>query len=285
MDPNHETDNLNELVDEIDAGEIASVDDFIKQLEAKEKDLHITSDTSIIEISESFDDHDDMPEFMREAMAANGNKKADEPVAAPASTPPVAADKSKELEATVARLREQIEKMEADRDEQFKNSQRRARDFETYKTRTERERLETFQSQVANLATEMLPALDNLNRALDFATATADEKGAEFKQFFEGIVLVNQQMNDVFDRMGVTLIPTVGAIFDPHFHEAVATEINNDLPPNTISEELLRGYRLGEKVIRHSLVKVSKPSAGTTAPPLADAADDVEEEMSFDLPK
>jgi molecular chaperone GrpE len=285
MDPNHETDNLNELVDEIDAGETASVDDFIKQLEAKEKDLHITSDTSIIEISESFDDHDDMPEFMREAMAANGNKKANEPVAAPASAPPVAADKSKELEATVARLREQIEKMEADRDEQFKNSQRRARDFETYKTRTERERLETFQSQVANLATEMLPALDNLNRALDFATATADEKGAEFKQFFEGIVLVNQQMNDVFDRMGVTLIPTVGAIFDPHFHEAVATEINNDLPPNTISEELLRGYRLGEKVIRHSLVKVSKPSAGTTASPHADAADDIEEEMSFDLPE
>ena len=286
MDPNHEIENFHELSDEIDAGETVSVDDFIKELEAKEKDLHITADTSIIEISQSFDDHDEMPEFMREAMAANAHKTAIEP--AVPELPAVVDNSGKELEATVERLREQIEKMEADRDEQFKNSQRRARDFETYKTRTERERIETFQSQVGNLANQMLPALDNLNRALDFAMKSADEKGPEFKQFYEGIVLVNQEMNEVFSRMGVTIIPSVGQAFDPHLHEAVATEVNDGMPPNTISEELLRGYRMGEKIIRHSLVKVSQRSNGFTAPAAVatdSAPADADDESVFDLPE
>ena len=287
MDPNHEIENFHEISDEIDAGETVSVDDFIKELEAKEKDLHITAETSIIEISESFDDHDEMPEFMREAMASNTQVKI-EPLVDHAPPSPPATAAAPQLEATVERLREQIEKMEADRDEQFKNSQRRARDFETYKTRTERERIETFHSQVGNLANQMLPALDNLNRALDFAMNSADEKGPEFKQFYEGIVLVNQDINEVFSRMGVTIIPSVGEAFDPHLHEAVATEVNDEMPPNTISEELLRGYRMGEKIIRHSLVKVSQRSTGFTAP-AAVATDpapaDPDDEFVFDLPE
>ncbi|HMJ07928.1 MAG TPA: nucleotide exchange factor GrpE [Pyrinomonadaceae bacterium] len=270
MDPNHEIENFNELTDEIDAGETVSVDDFIKELEAKEKDLHITADTTIIEIAESFDDVNDVPAFMLEELAANGKKTV-----RPAVTPkPAAEPMQKDLEATVNKLREQIGKMEADRDEMFKTSQRRARDFETFKTRAERERKETFQAQVGNLATQMLPALDNLNRALDFAQKMADEKGDEFTQFFDGIVLVNQQVNDVFARMGVTRIPTVGEIFDPHIHEAVATEINDALPPNTVSEELLRGYRMGDKIIRHSMVKVSQPSNGSSAAPSSAVGED-----------
>ena len=91
-------------------------------------------------------------------------------------------------------------------------------------------------------------------------------KRDEFKQFFDGIALVNQQINEVLSGMGVQPITTVGETFDPNFHEAVATEENTDLPPNTISAELLRGYRIGNMVIRHSMVKV------TTAPPDPKAA-------------
>ena len=282
MDPNQKINNLNELSDEIDAGETVSVDDFIRELEAKEKDLHIASDSSVIEIEDSFDDADDMPEIMREAIAARGI----EPIAQSAEAAPAAQSKRDDLEATVSHLREQIEKLEADRDELFKTSQRRARDFETFKTRAERERKETFQSQVGNLATLMLPALDNLNRALDFAGETADEKGVEFKQFFDGIVLVNQQVNDVFEKMGVTSIPTVGEEFDPHLHEAVATEVNDELPPNTISAELLRGYRMGDKVIRHSMVKVSQASPQDKTPAaIHEAADDSDEADECDDPE
>ncbi|MGI8810989.1 MAG: nucleotide exchange factor GrpE [Pyrinomonadaceae bacterium] len=275
MDPNQKIENLDELSHKVDADETVSVDDFIKELEAKEKDLHITADTTFIEIEDSFDDGGDIPEMLREAASAKGVETVSPVASVPATaTATGSAVPAPDMTATVASLREQITRMEADRDEMFKNSQRRARDLETLKTRTERERKETFQSQVGNLATQMLPALDNLNRALDFAGQSLDEKGEEFKQFFDGIALVNQQVLDVFARMGVTQIQTVGRIFDPEFHEAVATETNDDLPSNTISEELLRGYKIGEKVIRHSMVKVSQASTSSTSDRTARPPDD-----------
>jgi hypothetical protein len=66
-------------------------------------------------------------------------------------------------------------------------------------------------------------------------------------------------VNDVLAEMGVQPITSVGETFDPHYHEAVATEESDEHGPNTISAELLRGYRIGERVIRHSMVKVTKP--------------------------
>lgn len=60
--------------------------------------------------------------------------------------------------------------------------------------------------------------------------------------------------------MGVQPIATVGEMFNPHFHEAVATEKTNDFPPNTITGEFLRGYRLGDKLIRAAMVKVAAPA-------------------------
>ena len=117
MDPHQELENFNELSIDVDAGETVSVDDFIKELEAIEKDLHIASDASVIEIEDSFDDSDDMPGLMREAMAARGT----EPPAEPAVVEPKPVPQDAGLEATVVQLREQIEKIEADRDEQLKN--------------------------------------------------------------------------------------------------------------------------------------------------------------------
>jgi len=272
MDPNQEIEDLNELADVVDADETVSVDDFIKELEAKEKDLHITADTTFIELEDTFDDTNDVDDFKREAAPESSIEILQPPVPQLAARPPASA----EHETTIRELREQIEAMNADRDEMFKSLQRRARDLDNLKSRAERERKETFQAQVGNLATQMLPALDNLNRALDFAGDSVEEKGAEFKQFYDGIVLVNEQVNDVFERMGVTMIQTIGREFDPHLHEAVATEINDDLPPNTISEELMRGYRMGDKIIRHSMVKVSQPSVtGGVNPPEQQPSDAV----------
>ena len=86
-------------------------------------------------------------------------------------------------------------------------------------------------------------------------------------------MLVNQQVNEVLAEMGVQPIMTKGEAFDPHFHEAVATEERDDLPHNTISGEMLRGWRIGNKVIRHSMVKVTQSAtqkkAGKTEEPAA----------------
>jgi hypothetical protein len=84
-----------------------------------------------------------------------------------------------------------------------------------------------------------------------------EEKRSDIQPFIDGVVLVSQQVNDVLAEMGVQPIATVGETFDPHYHEAVATEESDEMDPNTISAELLRGYRIGERVIRHSMVRVT----------------------------
>lgn len=255
MDQNHETENYEDLVelsDEAEIDESDSVDDFIKQLEEKEKDLHITAETTFIEIAQGYDG--EMPDFLAQAVSENG-KKTVEP-----AVPAIPAIDSA-LQNEVAVLNAKLVKMETERSEMFANSQRRSKDFEAYKTRTERERGEIFQNQLSILATKMLPPLDNLDRALAFASAMPEEKRREFQQFFDGIVLVSEQISDVLGAMGIIPIPAAGEIFDPYLHEAVAVEEGREFPPNTITEELLRGYSIGDKVIRHSMVKVSKPAS------------------------
>ena len=103
----------------------------------------------------------------------------------------------------------------------------------------------------------MLPVVDNLNRAMDLTANNVEEKPQDFQQFFEGIVLVSQQLNEILAEMGVQPINALGESFDPHLHEAVATEASEEFPQNTVMAELLRGYRIGDKVIRPSMVKVS----------------------------
>ena len=248
-----------------------SVDDFFRELEAKEKDLHITSDTSIIEIAEAFDDGD-LPEALRAALDEAEKQEDVRSASEPADM------FVRSLETEIESLKSTIAKMEADRDEMFKNSQRRAKDFESYKARAERDRTETFQNQVGNLATLMLPALDNLHRALAAAEHLSDEKSAAFQQFFEGIVLVNEQISDILVKMGIRPIRTIGERFDPHYHEAVATEETSEYSPNIICGELLRGYIAGDRVIRHSMVKVAivpaEPGTEKIQEPAAEAADE-----------
>jgi len=150
-------------------------------------------------------------------------------------------------------------KLEEQRDDLLNASNRRMKDLANYKMRVEKERRETFENQVCNIATQMLPALDNLNRAVDFAIELPRDEKNEFQHFVDGVVLVNQQINEVLGEMGIVPITTIGEPFDPHLHEAAATEETDDFPPNTISGELLKGYRIGDRVIRHSIVRVARP--------------------------
>ena len=252
MDPEKNIDEVVETFDE--GGDEVSVDDFIKQLEEKEKDLHITAETSVIEIAEAFGD-DELPDFLKDALD-KAEAASNRPQAA-AAVP--SADKAsvKRLEVDVKNLQATIAKMETDRDEMFKNSQRRSKDFEAFKARAERERKETFQNQISNVALLMLPALDNLQRALDSAEHLPGEKSETFQQFYDGIALVSEQIDDILNKMGIKPIATIGEEFNPHFHEAVATDESGEFPPNTVSGEILRGYFAGDRVIRHSLVKVA----------------------------
>jgi molecular chaperone GrpE len=265
MNFNNELENKDNLISEIEEENSLSIEDFIKELEAKEKDLLISSDLAI-EIDEAgFDDTN--PDFIKAEFAV-------EPVKTPEITPPshnfVPNNKTfSDFEDEAAGLKKQVSKLETERAELAETMRRRQLDFDTYKKRIDRDRGETFVNQVSNLVKQMLPVLDNLNRALDFAGAPAEGRSQDFHQFFEGIVLVNQQLNEVLAEMGVQPIISTGEPFDPHFHEAVATEISAEFPPNTVTGELLRGYRVGDRVIRAAMVKVStaaRPSPGNSTP-------------------
>jgi molecular chaperone GrpE len=247
-----------ESLDELDIDTSSSVDDFIKELEAKEKDLHITADLTI-EVEETDFDPGNIPAFVQQEL----------PVAAPA-TPTTNQGQSGgmktrvfELENEIDALQDRIKNLRGERNEIQEKSDRRLKDFENYKYRMDRERRGAFIDQISNLASQMLPVLDNLHRALGPTDTIKTEKDAEFQQFYDGIALVNHQVNEVFSEMGVQPIASVGEVFDPNFHEAVAVEERDDVAANTIVEEMLRGYRIGNRVIRHSMVKV------TTAPPSA----------------
>ena len=268
--------NIDEVVETFDeSGDEVSVDDFIKQLEEKEKDLHITAETSVIEIAEAFGD-DEPPDFLKEALD-NAEAASNRPQAV---TLVPSADKAsvKRLEVDVKNLQATIAKMETDREEMFKNSQRRSKDFEAFKARAERERKETFQNQISNVALLMLPALDNLQRALDSAEYLPGEKSETFQQFYDGIALVSEQIDDILNKMGIKPIATIGEEFNPHFHEAVATDESDEFPPNTISGEILRGYVAGGRVIRHSLVKVAM--GGSAKPANEETTQDRDEDLA-----
>lgn len=259
MNSNEDIKDLEVMADD-GADDSVSVDDFIRELEAKEKDLHITSETTIIEIAQAFDDVNP-PVFLNpEASSAKAIEPVEKAVSPPVPTP---ADDGEvlALQCEVAELRDKLAAMVDERADILMGAQRRSKDFDSYRARTERERTDLMQSQVCDLAGRLLPALDNLHRAIAFAGELPEEKSEEFRHFFSGMVLVEQQVGEILSDMGIEAIPTVGESFDPHLHEAVATEQSAEHPANIVTQELLRGYRVGERVIRHSMVKVAAADA------------------------
>jgi len=260
MNPKSEILEPEDSVEEATTDTTPTVDDFIRELEAKEKDLHISPEFQF-EISEEEIDRTEAPSFIELDVAKEPAQAAPRAVEAPATV----GQKTRiyELEQEVEVLQARVNSLRVERDDIQEKSDRRLKDFESYRYRMDRERRGAFINQIGNLASQMLPVLDNLDRAVGSIAELPEKKREEFRQFFDGVALVHQQVNEVFAEMGVQPIDTVGQPFDPNFHEAVATEESKDRPANTISAEMLRGYRIGNLVIRHSMVKV------TTAAPTA----------------
>lgn len=271
MNENEEIKDLEPLSESMLDADSESVDDFIRQLEEKEKDLHITLDTTVIEIEEGFDDGNPSvfytePEPEPESKSEPIKRIAPEPLVA-ALAPESDEDSENEiadleerindLEEFNAALKENVRRLESERAELLENSLRRNKDFETYKTRNERDRSDHLRDQTVSLVERLLPGMDNLSRALDSAEKLVHERSSEFAHFFEGIQMVNEQFNIALEEMGVESIVAEGEEFDPHLHEAVATVETEEFANNVVCEELLRGFRFGDRVIRHSMVKVA----------------------------
>lgn len=128
---------------------------------------------------------------------------------------------------------------------------RKLAEFENHKKRSERERQEYFKIALAGFVHDFLPVLDNFERALDHARPADLES-----DFGQGVAIIGKQIAELWKRYGLIPIDTSGA-FDPNLHEAVATEVTDAVPPNTILEVLQKGYFLNDRLIRPAFVKVA----------------------------
>lgn len=154
------------------------------------------------------------------------------------------------LEQLAAATRE-LEEARARADEATYNWQRSAADFANYKRRTEEDRSLLTQAGTAVLISKLLAVQDDFDRAL------ANVPHDVHEGWLEGIQLVERKLRSVLESEGVTPIDALGQPFDPNLHEAVVHEPTDAHPDNTVVEELQRGYRLGDRVLRPSLVKVA----------------------------
>jgi molecular chaperone GrpE len=153
--------------------------------------------------------------------------------------------------------RAELKRVEAENAELKDRLARRQADFENYRKRIDKERGETYNRVVADIAAKLLPVSDNLKRALEAEASVEAAESDEFRHFLSGVDLIWKQLNGVLDALGVKQIPAVGETFDPHVHEAVVTEASDEYEPDTVIQEIVAGYRLGDKLIRPALVKVA----------------------------
>ena len=160
--------------------------------------------------------------------------------------------------AELVATRAELKRLEAEANDLRDKFARRQADFENFRKRIERERAETYNRAAAELMTKLLPVLDNLGRALDAEASLEATESDEFRHFLSGVDLIYKQLGGVLEAMGVKPVPSVGEKFDPHVHEAVDTEETDEYEPDTVIQEIVRGYRLGDKLLRPALVRVAK---------------------------
>jgi molecular chaperone GrpE len=143
--------------------------------------------------------------------------------------------------------------LQRQRDEYYDRLVRSAAEFDNYRKRVERERQALAESAAASIIEELLPLVDDMERAL---RADAGGEGAE--AYRRGVELIHRQLLETLRKRGVRPIEALGADFDPYYHQSVAHEAVEGRREGEIIEEFRRGYMLGDRLLRPSMVKVAK---------------------------
>jgi molecular chaperone GrpE len=205
-------------------------------------DMKNTGDTS--EVALDLDEQTpDLDTAMREAVAAVEEVEAG---ARPAESAPNGDDPGE-----VTRLRQEIADL---RD----RSVRTLADFDNFRKRSERERQEQRRYALLEPLRELLTVADNLDLALSAQGSAEDLK--------RGVEMIHRQMQELLRRFGAVEVPAVGQPFDPTVHEAVAREESAEVKAPTVVAELRRGYKMHDRLLRPSMVKVAVPAEAAAAP-------------------
>jgi len=145
-----------------------------------------------------------------------------------------------------------VDALKSERDALQDRLLRTAAEFENYRKRIDRERREQADSAATSLLTEILPVVDNLERALLAPTTP------ESARYRAGVELIHRQLIDLLRKRGVTPIEALGTDFDPRIHQAVSQETSETHRDGEVMEEMQRGYMLGDRLLRAAMVKVAK---------------------------
>lgn len=145
--------------------------------------------------------------------------------------------------------RAEFEQLKTERDQLVDRLARLQAEFENARKRSERERVEFRDYATGNVVEQFLPVLDHFELAL--------KASGSVEQVRSGVELIVKQMGEVLRQLQVTPVPTVGEPFDPRVHEALGTVEREDIPDHYVAEEIRRGYRLRDRLLRPAMVRVA----------------------------
>ena len=145
----------------------------------------------------------------------------------------------------------EVQKLRVERDTLIDRLARLQAEFENARKRTAREQQDFREYATADAVKALLPILDSFERALQTG-------GAERSEFRGGVELIYKQLQDALSKLGLRAIPAKGELFDPHLHEAIEMVDTTDAADHQILEELQRGYKLKDRLLRPSMVRVAR---------------------------
>jgi len=167
---------------------------------------------------------------------------------------PVEVDTSSVDDGRIAQLEEALAKAEQEKRDNWDKFVRISADLENYRKRAKRDLDDARHEAKTRVLKEMLPVVDNLERAIEHADKTSGDVNA----IIDGVRLVLRQFMQAFERNDVTPIDAVGRPFDPNLHEAISQQESAEHPPGTVMQALQRGYKMGDRLLRPALVVVSR---------------------------
>lgn len=201
---------------------------------APDDEIYVIDDTSEMQDVRDLAGYRDAPEPVVEGGIPAGNRTQD-------------AGEAEEMDGSeLGSLRAENEKLK----DQFLRSRA---DFENYRRRMEKEKNEFRRYAVADTLRDLLPVLDNFERALSVSTASVED-------FKTGIEMIARQLADVLERQGLQTLDPAGEPFDPLFHEAIARVETDEAEPNSVFDVMQKGYMLHERLLRPAMVRVAVPS-------------------------
>ena len=169
--------------------------------------------------------------------------------AVPANLPPPTPEQIEEIKTRAAKA-----------DENWERLLRTTADFDNFKKRAAREKIESAQYATFSLLTKVLPVLDNFEMALAAAQSAKDDKLASLQS---GVLMIQQQLKSALTETGLEEIDATGKLFDPNFHEAVSEQESADVAEGNVLMQLRKGYKFKDRLLRPATVIVAKKPATT----------------------